>query len=179
MRIQKGSEGERTHPATTMAAPIQLREVQRIDVEDFFVHQLDDEANYMAAFTSKDPSDRDAFTNRWDRILSTESITKKTIVADGRVVGHVLKYVSDDLQQPEITYWIAKSDWGKGYATRAVSQFLELVPDRPIYARAVADNNASIRVLEKCGFEVVGHDKGYANSRGTTVDEVVLARRNA
>jgi RimJ/RimL family protein N-acetyltransferase len=48
------------------------------------------------------------------------------------------------------------------------------VPDRPLHARAAADNIASVRVLEKCGFVVTGHDRGFANARGTEIDEVLL-----
>jgi RimJ/RimL family protein N-acetyltransferase len=51
---------------------------------------------------------------------------------------------------------------------------LELVPDRPLRGRAAADNGASIRVLEKCGFVVTGHERGFANARGEEIDEVVL-----
>ncbi|MGY3201486.1 GNAT family N-acetyltransferase [Streptomyces sp. TE5632] len=41
-------------------------------------------------------------------------------------------------------------------------------------ARAAADNTGSVRVLEKCGFEVVGEDRGFANARGAEIDELVL-----
>ena len=44
----------------------------------------------------------------------------------------------------------------------------------PIYARASKDNLASIRVLEKCGFKITGHGKGFANARGKEIEEVVL-----
>ena len=36
------------------------------------------------------------------------------------------------------------------------------------------DNLASLRVLEKCGFVVIGREKGFANARGMEIEEVVL-----
>jgi RimJ/RimL family protein N-acetyltransferase len=47
-------------------------------------------------------------------------------------------------------------------------------PERPLHARVAADNPASRRVLEKCGFVVSGHDRGFANARGEEIDELVL-----
>lgn len=36
------------------------------------------------------------------------------------------------------------------------------------------DNAGSIRVLEKCGFQVAAESKGFANARGEEIDELVL-----
>ncbi len=32
----------------------------------------------------------------------------------------------------------------------------------------------SLRVLEKCGFRIIGEDKGFANARGREVEEFLL-----
>jgi L-amino acid N-acyltransferase YncA len=42
---------------------------------------------------------------------------------------------------------------------------------------AAKDNVASLRVLEKCGFTVVGYEKGFANARGEEIEEVILELR--
>ena len=44
---------------------VQLREVDLRDLPIFFEFQLDPDANQMAAFTSKDPSNREAFEAHW------------------------------------------------------------------------------------------------------------------
>ena len=54
---------------------------------------------------------------------------------------------------------------------------LGVVTERPLHARAAADNAGSIRVLEKCGFVVTGSGRGFANARGEEIDEVLLALR--
>lgn len=126
----------------------------------------------MAAFTAKDPSDRAAFDAFWQRIMANQEIVIRTILADEQVAGSVLKYVDEG--KPEVSYWLGRSFWGKGVATQALELFLQIVTDRPIYARAARDNLASIRVLEKCAFRLCGEGKGFANARCCEIEEVVM-----
>jgi len=76
-----------------------------------------------------------------------------------------------DLSRPmpdeilEIGYWIAKPFWGKGYASEAGRMILEAAKThlgaRRIKAGVFADNPASLRVLEKLGFEKFGQAQPY------------------
>lgn len=156
-----------------MTGDILLREVTEADLPIFFEHQQDAQANYMAAFTRKDPANWDAFRAFWTRILGDSTITIRTILFDGQVAGHVSSY-EENAGHPEVSYWLGKSYWGKGIATAALRAFLSDVTARPIYARAAKDNHASLRVLEKCGFAIVGESKGFANARGQEVEEYLL-----
>jgi len=158
---------------TPDTADMLLRDVMRSDLPIFFDQQLDPDANHMAAFTAKDPSDRDAFLAHWSRILGDGTITIQTILFDGQVAGSVLSYEDED-KGPEVSYWIGKPYWGKGVATRALSAFLKHIEVRPLYARAAKDNLASLRVLEKCGFARIGEDKGFANARSEEIEEFIL-----
>jgi RimJ/RimL family protein N-acetyltransferase len=152
---------------------ITLRDVIKSDLPVFFEHESDPDAVYMAAFTAKDPSDRDAFNAHWKRILADPTVIIRTILVDGQVAGSVLSYVDEG--KPEVSYWIGKEYWGRGIATRTLAEFLEHCNKvRPIYARAAKDNLGSLRVLEKCGFIVTGEDKGFANARGAEIEELVL-----
>jgi RimJ/RimL family protein N-acetyltransferase len=163
--------GENASPT----AAVQLREVAEADLPIFFEFQLDPEANYMAAFTAKDPSDRAAFMAHWAKILADDSIVKRTIIHDGQVVGSIVRFEQDG--KPEVGYWIGKEHWGKGIATSALSQFLNVVTERPLYAAAARDNVASIRVLEKCGFAITGYGKWFSNARGEEIEEAILELR--
>ena len=88
------------------------------------------------------------------------------------LVGHIASF---DLEgQREVTYWIGRDNWGRGIATRALQAFLQLEETRPLYAHAASDNGASIRVLTKCGFLIVGEGREFAHGRGEETDEVVL-----
>ncbi|NJN91626.1 MAG: GNAT family N-acetyltransferase [Leptolyngbyaceae cyanobacterium SL_5_14] len=150
-----------------------LREVVENDLASFFDFQLDPDANYGAAFTAKDPTDREAFIAHWNKIIADPTTINRTIVCDGQVVGYVSSY--EESGQPEVTYWIGRAYWGKGIGTRALTAFLVQVnPKRPIYARVAQDNLGSRRLLEKCGFQVTGKMKGFANARGEEVEELLL-----
>ncbi|MGH2725859.1 MAG: GNAT family N-acetyltransferase [Actinomycetota bacterium] len=152
-------------------AEVRLRDVVEEDLDLFFANQLDPEANRMAGFTAKDPSDRAAFDRHWAKILSDPTVTNRSIVA-GDVVGSIGRFELDG--KPNVTYWIGKPHWGRGYATAALKAFLAEQPERPLYASVAFDNLGSRRVLEKCGFIVVGNDRGFANGRGEEIEEVLL-----
>jgi len=150
-----------------------LRDVVDDDLPLFFEFQLDPDANHMAAFIARDPTDREAFTAHWKKILAEPTCIIRTIVCDGQVVGSVSSY--EESGRPEVTYWIGRAHWGKGIATRALTAFLEQVnATRPIYARVAKDNPGSRRVLEKCGFQVIGETKGFAKARGEEIEELLL-----
>ena len=150
-----------------------LRPVLETDLPAFFTFQLDPEANAMAAFTAKDPTNQEAFLAHWHRILSDPTTIHRTIVVNGQVAGSVSSY--EEAGHPEVTYWLGKRYWGQGLATRALTEFLAQINlTRPIYARAAKDNIGSLRVLEKCGFKIIGEDSGFANARGKEVEEFLL-----
>lgn len=151
---------------------ISLRNSTESDIEIFFQNQLDEEANYMAAFTPKDPSDKEAYVSKWTRLLKDPTINMKTIIADGEIAGTVLKFEMDG--KAEITYALGKQFWGKGIATKALQEFLPLEDIRPLFGVAAFDNHGSIKVLEKCGFERIGTDKGFANARGKEIEEIIF-----
>jgi RimJ/RimL family protein N-acetyltransferase len=155
---------------------ILLRDVVEEDLAIFFEQQLDAEANFMAAFTAKDPTDQKAFMAHWHRILADTAVIIRTIEYAGQVVGHVLSY--EDAGKPEVSYWIGKAYWGQGYATQALAAFLAQVNQtRPIYARVAQDNLPSRRVLEKCGFVIIEESSGFANARGGEIAELLLKLR--
>lgn len=100
---------------------VRLREVKESDLPIFFEQQLDPAANYMAAFTSKDRTDKAAFLTHWKNILSNRDIQKMTILCNGSVAGSILKF--EQFGNPEVSYWIGKQFWGKGIATCALLHF--------------------------------------------------------
>lgn len=149
-----------------------LRDVTGGALPVFFEHQLDADANRMAAFTAEDPSDRAAFTARWNRILADETTVNKAVLFDGRVAGHVSSF--EQSGEREVTYWIGKMYWGRDVAPATLREFLRHDVRRPLYVRDAKDNLASLWVLRKCGFEISGEDRGFANARGEEVEEFVL-----
>jgi RimJ/RimL family protein N-acetyltransferase len=152
---------------------VALREVRDDDLLVFYAHATDPEAVRMAAFTAEDPSDRTHFEAHWARIRRDRSVMVRTIVGEGdEILGHVA--VFGPTEEREVTYWIGREHWGRGAATAALRELLRIAPERPLHARAAADNGSSIRVLEKCGFITTGTERGFANARGEEIDELVL-----
>ena len=96
-----------------------LRDVLDDDLPIFFEQQLDQEANHMAAFTAKDPTDREAFMAHWHNILGIETCIIRTILFNGQVAGSVSSYEEEG--KPEVTYWLGRQYWGKGIATQALT----------------------------------------------------------
>jgi RimJ/RimL family protein N-acetyltransferase len=160
-----------------MSNTIELRDVTDADLPIFFEQQLDPEAIHMAAFTAKNPADRDAFMAHWRRNMAHPTVMIRTIVTDGAVAGYVLSYEED--RRPEVSYWIGRAYWGRGIATRALTAFLTKVnATRPIYARVAQDNRGSLRVLEKAAFKIIAEDSGFANARGAEIKEWLLERKD-
>ena len=150
---------------------ITIGEIESSDLQTFYKHQLDPEAIRMAAFVCEDPKDKEAFDAHWDKILNSSQITKRTTVAEGQVAGHISCYPHGE--NIEVTYWLGREFWGRGLATEALNRMLRRVVDRPILARAAANNIGSIRVLQKCGFKIVGKNKDFANGRGEDTEEYI------
>lgn len=165
-----------TQKVVSESGKISLRDIQKSDLDIFFEMQQDHEANYMAAFTVANPSDRKAFDDHWTKILARKDVINRTILYDGSVAGNIEEF--ELLGLPSIGYWISREFWNKGVATGALKEFLGIVPIRPVFARVAADNAASRRVLEKCGFIFHSKDRGYADYRKMEVDELVMIREH-
>lgn len=150
---------------------IKLRPTVVEDLETLFQFQLDDEANYLAAFTSKDSTNKEAYIAKFTKLLTDPTINNQTIIAGTVIVGSIAKFIMED--DVEITYWIDKNFWGKGIATTALKDFLTIETTRPIFGRVAFDNLGSQKVLEKCGFVKIGTDKGFANARQTEIEEFI------
>jgi RimJ/RimL family protein N-acetyltransferase len=132
---------------------ILLRDVIAGDLPIFFEQQLDPAANQMAAFPARD---REAFMAHWTKIMADDNNILKTILYGDQVAGNIVSWEHDG--EREVGYWLGREFWGKGIATQALSLLLEQVTLRPLVAYVVKHNLASIRVLEKCGFEITSSE---------------------
>ncbi len=152
----------------SLVSEITLRDVIDDDLPITFKFENEPEGYRMAAFP---PRTREAFMAHWEKIMKDPRNILKTVVVDGEVAGGV---VSWELEGERLVgYWFGKEYWGRGIATRALSIFLGQVNMRPLYARVARHNVASIRVLEKCGFKIIGHDKGFP-FEGQEIEEVIM-----
>jgi RimJ/RimL family protein N-acetyltransferase len=156
--------------AQASADDVVLRDVVESDLPTFCAHQLDPEAYEMAAFT---PRANDAFMAHWAKILADATLAKKTVLFKGEVAGNVLAFNQDGKRL--VGYWLGRPYWGRGIASRALQAFLDGVAERPLHAYVAAHNPASLRVLQKCGFNIEETADGKPRHGSDGVEEILLA----
>jgi RimJ/RimL family protein N-acetyltransferase len=148
---------------------IRLRDVAADDLPTLFEFQCDPESNLMAAVI---PRTKEAFFDIWKQILNDPAVVARVIELDGEVVGQVGCFQSEG--KDCVGYGIARPFWGRGIASRALELLLEQVSTRPLHARAAKHNVASIRILEKNGFKIVGYEHSPATERYLECEEVLF-----
>lgn len=169
MMPDESSGGLKVGNVSPVSEHVSLREVTERDLDILYQHQLDAGAAGMAAMT---PRSHTAFLAHWRRILADPTVVARAVVVDGEVAGNVLSFLREGKR--EVGYWIGRRHWGGGVGTAALSKLLDLLEERPLYAHVAKHNPASVRVLEKCGFEVVGEDPAFASVGGESIEGFVL-----
>lgn len=100
----------------------------------------------------------------------------------GEAVGGIGFKLGNDIARlsVEIGYWLAEPLWGRGFATRAVTATSDWAFDKykvvRIFATAFSHNAASMRVLEKAGFQREGVLRRSAIKNGLVLDQVLYAK---
>jgi len=155
-------------------AVIELRSVTDSDLDALFGQMRDPESVRMAAFTPDDPGDRSAFDAHMAKVRSSPEVTLRAVICDGQLVGSIGAFVLEG--ETDVTYWIDRAAWGRGIASRALELLMDLVPVRPLHARAASDNAASLRVLQKAGFKIIGTETSFAPGRNSNIEETILRK---
>ncbi len=131
--------------------------------EDFARLFTDEE---VMKYVDKGVLSREAVDALWRRLVD-EFYPKgiKTIWAvlakeDGRFIANAsIRPRPEYRHEMEIGYVLAKNEWGKGYATeiamRLVAYGFDELKLGAVYATVDTGNEASKRVLEKCGMNMV------------------------
>lgn len=150
--------------AENAADMIRLRHVNAGDLPALFEMQIDAESNALAGTK---PRTREVFFAAWERNLTDPGVNARVIEIDGRqgseIVGIISRFQADG--HDCVGYWVVRSHWGRGIASRALAKFLTEEPRRPLYATSARSNAASHRILEKCGFRCVGFRIGEETDR--------------
>src|SRR5664279_4717709 len=80
----------------------------------------------------------------------------------------------------EMGYWLSEEYWGRGIATRAVTAMSDWAFDNydltRVFAMTFAHNAASVRVLEKAGFEQECVMRRSAIKNGVVLDQILFAK---
>lgn len=150
-------------------AQVTLRDITPADVPVLYSYQSDPVANRLAGFI---PKKRAAFYAQWKKILKDPSVERKLILLDGVPAGYLVCFIRVRPDR-EVGYWISRAHWGQGLATKALGLFLKEYGERPLYARVAKYNAASLKVVRRNGFKIIGEDR-FSNSDGESYDEFVL-----
>jgi RimJ/RimL family protein N-acetyltransferase len=149
------------------AMDVRLRDVSEADLPILFEQQSDPEASRMAAFPARD---REAFFAHELKIQRDPRAVRRTILAGEEIAGSIGSWEADGLRL--VGYMLGRSYWGKGIATQALAQLLEVVTTRPLHALVAKHNVGSIRVLEKNGFTIVREETSHEH--GMVVEELLM-----
>jgi ribosomal-protein-alanine N-acetyltransferase len=104
------------------------------------------------------------------------------ILAEDRIAGTVTmsSIVHGPFQSATLGYWVAERLSGRGLATRAVGEVLEIAFGElglhRLEAATLVDNVPSQRVLEKNGFEPIGLARRYLQVAGEWRDHLLFQR---
>lgn len=104
------------------------------------------------------------------------------ICLNGDCIGGVGIYWGKDEYRfsGEVGYWLGERYWGKGYATEALNLLTEwLLTETELqrfYALVIELNHASMRVLEKCGYQLEGIHRSAICKHDVHYDEHVFSR---
>ena len=158
-------------PLFIEAARVTFHPVEEDDLD--FLQELINHPDVREGLAATDPVNT-ADEREWFESLGDDGV-QFLLRADGERVGTIsFRLVSDAWGTAELGYFFHPDHWGNGYATDAARRMVEYgFTERrfdKIWARVLAFNEASMRVLEKAGFdhEATLHGQGYA--RGGRVD---------
>jgi RimJ/RimL family protein N-acetyltransferase len=120
---------------------------------------------------------------RWlESCVTVDPPTTLAISVDGLAMGGIGVQRGADVHRhtAELGYWLGEPYWGRGIATAAVTHFVPWVMSahaiERVFANVFETNPASMRVLEKCGFEREGLLRRHILKDGRYLDQVVYAR---
>lgn len=101
------------------------------------------------------------------------------MLANGQYAGYVQLVPLGDGEW-EVGYHTVEACCGRGYATEAVLAFLPVMMERlhlgRVYGICLADNAASVRVMEKCGFQRVFEGDGMYQGVVRPIIRMVYSR---
>ncbi|WP_123532830.1 GNAT family N-acetyltransferase [Halosimplex salinum] len=138
-----------------------------------FLQEIINDPDVREGLAATDPTSM-ADEREWFESLGEDGV-QFLMRVDGERVGTIsYRGVSEEWGVAELAYFFHPDHWGNGYATESVERmteygFAERRLDK-VWARVLAFNDASVRVLEKAGFEHEGTLRDQAFARGRRVD---------
>jgi ribosomal-protein-alanine N-acetyltransferase len=114
-------------------------------------------------------------------VVAAKPETNFAIVVDGEAVGGIGLVLHGDIERysAEIGYWLGQQYWGQGIITKALQVFTQYAITEfeliRVYAVPFLHNSASIKVLEKAGYQREGIMRRSAIKDGQIIDQALYA----
>jgi len=145
---------------------VELREIVDGDLDTLCAFQDDPEIVASGFVPHRAPG---VFHEHMRKTKLNAGSIGRSIWVDGVLTGSIMKFFRGGVH--ELGYLIGKPFWGRGIASIAVEQMLQISKDRPMYGVCIAENVASQRVLQKAGFKL---DHKVVEADGVMVFHYVL-----
>ena len=117
----------------------------------------------------------EADADLWLRIAANPGASIQAVGGIGAIAGEGIFCAT-----AQFGYWLGEGYWGRGIATAAARALSQLIARERLFARLEAQvfewNPASMRVLEKAGFEREAVLRCAATKDGILLDTVLYAR---
>ena len=158
----------------------------KIELRDF---RLEDAANVaqlvgdeeVSKWTSNIPfpySEQDAIN--WISTTASDSFKSPYAVEMNGLLSACVSYWPHESGGIEVGYWVGREFWGKGICTKALKLLMtndEFPARMDVYAKVMAQNIGSQRVLAKCGFSFL--QNGTVFKGGNEIEAKFYIRRTA
>ena len=140
--------------SVTRMSEVSLRAITADDFPALFENQYDPDSAAMAGVPRREHAD---FYEHRAKTEANPANDTRAIIVDGEMAGDVVSWTDDGGRH--VGYRIAQRFWGRGIATTALRLMLSEITERPLNADLLQINTRSRRVLEKCGFRLLGPDE--------------------
>lgn len=157
---------------------ITLDKITLEDAKDYFL--IASNPNITTSFMLEETANLEEAKSAIEEVINNYSDNEYYYFAirlNNKLIGVMKTYESDYL---ELGYAINEEYWNKGYATIALNlvtdYFLKMDRIKKIILGAFSDNYASIRVMEKCGYKLLGIKKDEFYYKGKSRDIVYFIK---
>ncbi len=132
---------------------LEINRITPSDKEDYFKN-ISNNKKVLETFVCKYAESLDAFD--FEPYTKRDDLFAIRLKESGKLIGIIL-YFDEDGNSCEIGYGIGSEYWNNGYATEAVKAFIDYcfstLNCKKVYASFFTGNDASKKVMEKCGMK--------------------------
>jgi len=153
-----------------------LRKFKDSDAEDFLEYVSDAKTLEYLGWEKPSQSIQDARNEIYNYALARPGIYAIEQKSNAKCIGEIGLALNIPNERATVSYLLNRKYWGRGIMSEALNALLKLCFEKLELNRVEADhfigNEASGRVLEKCGLRKEGIARGVFKDKGVFRDEV-------